>query len=106
MARQRKTKQMEKKIKKDQSDWKSLVQVFVGDVLERISDNVSKRVHIFIDQLKRRTIGAILMLIGLIFFLISVAVLINTILGNEFTWAGWGLVGLVIILVGYRISKN
>lgn len=107
MARQGKNKnQMEKNNKKNQSGWKSLVQGFVGDVLERISDNVSKRVHIFIDQLKRRTIGAILMLIGSIFFLISVAILMNTILNNEFPWVGWSLVGLVTILVGYRISKD
>ena len=75
-------------------------------MLERISDNVSKRIHTFIDQLKRRTIGAILILIGSIFFLAGVAILINTILNNEFPWIGWSLVGLVVILVGYRISKD
>lgn len=97
---------MEKKNTKNQSDWKSLVQGFVGDVLERISDNVSKRIHTFIDQLKRRTIGAILILIGSIFFLAGVAILINTLLNNEYPWVGWSLVGLVVILVGYRISKD
>jgi len=106
MARQSKTKQMEKKNKKDQSDWKSLVQVFVGDILERISDNVSKRIHTFIDQLKRRAIGAILILIGSIFLLAGIAILMNTILSNEYPWVGWSLVGLVVILVGYRISKE
>lgn len=97
---------MEKKNKKNQSDWKNLIQIFVGDMLERISDNVSKKIHTFINKLKRRAIGAILILIGSIFFLISVAILINTILGNEFPWVGWILVGLVVILVGYRISKD
>jgi sorbitol-specific phosphotransferase system component IIBC len=106
MARQSKTKSMETKNKKNQSDWKNLVQGFVGDMLERISDNVSKKVHIFFDQLKRRTIGAILISIGSIFFLISVAILINTVFNNEFPWIGWSLVGLVAILVGYRISKD
>jgi hypothetical protein len=97
---------MEKKNKKDQNDWKSLIQVFVGDMLERISDNVSKRIHIFIAQLKRRTVGAILMLIGFIFLLAGIAILMNAILGYEFPWVGWSLVGLVAILVGYRISKD
>lgn len=97
---------MPTKTTEKQNDWKVLVKGFVGDMLERLSDNVSKRVHIFIDQLKRRTIGAILMLIGSIFFLISVAILMNTILNNEFPWVGWSLVGLVTILVGYRISRD
>lgn len=101
---------MEKKTKQKKvspaNDWKKLIQVFVGDILERISDNVSKRIHTFIDQLKRRTIGAILILVGAIFFLAGIAILINTILGNEFPWVGWSLVGLVVILVGYRISKD
>jgi hypothetical protein len=100
---EKKTKQ--KKVSKA-SDWKKLIQVFVGDMLERISDNVSRRIHTFIDQLKRRTIGAILILIGSIFLLSGVAILMNAILGNEFPWVGWSLVGLVTILVGYRISKD
>ena len=101
---------MEKKTKQKKapqsSDWKNLIQVFVGDMLERISDNVSKRIHTFINQLKRRTIGAILMLIGSVFLLIGIAILINNVLGNEFPWVGWSLVGLVTILVGYRIFKD
>ena len=95
---------MEKK--QNKNDWKSLVQVFVGDILERISDNVSKRIHTFIDKLKRRTIGAVLILIGFIFFLAGISTLINTILNNEYSWVGWSLVGLVVILIGYRISKD
>ena len=101
---------MEKKTKQKKapqpSDWKSLIQAFVGDVLERISDNVSKRIHTFIAQLKKRTIGAILILIGAIFLLAGIAILINAVLSNEFPWAGWSLVGLVAIFVGYRIFKD
>ena len=99
------TKTKQKKASQS-NDWKSLVQIFVGDMLERISDYVSKRIHTFIDQLKRRTIGAVLILIGAIFFLAGVAILINTIFINEFPWVGWSLVGLVTVLVGYRISKD
>lgn len=97
---------MEKKNKKDQNDWKSLIQGFVTNVLERISDNVSKRVHTFITQLQKRTIGAVLVLIGSIFLLAGIAISMNAILGNEFPWAGWSLVGLITILVGYRIFKD
>jgi hypothetical protein len=91
---------------KNKTDWKGLVQGFVGDLLERIGDNVSKRAHIFITKLKKRTIGAVLMATGSLFLLISAAILINAVLGNEFPWVGWGLVGLIIILAGYLISKD
>lgn len=89
-----------------QTGWKTIVQGFVSDILERIGEDVSKRVHVFITQLKKRTIGAILILIGCLFLLISAAMLINAVLGNEFPWVGWGLVGLVIGIVGYFISKD
>lgn len=102
MARQ--SKKMENK--QNKTDWKNLVQGFVSDMLSRIGDNVSKKVHLFVIKLKRRTLGTILMLIGFIFFLISAAMLINIVLGNEFPWIGWGLVGLVVILVGYVIAKD
>lgn len=97
---------MEKKNKKDQNDWKSLIQGFVSNVIERLSDNVSKKVHTFITQLKKRTIGAILVLIGAVFLLAGIAILMNAVLGNEFPWVGWSLVGLITILVGYRIFKD
>jgi hypothetical protein len=92
--------------KQNKSDWKGLVQGFVGDLLERIGDNVSKKVHTFITQLKRRTIGAILIATGISFLLISLVIFINTVLASEFPWVGWGLVGLVVLLAGYIISKD
>jgi hypothetical protein len=92
--------------KQNKTDWKSLVQGFVGDILERIGDNVSKKVHTFITQLKKRTIGAMLMATGVLFILIGAVMFINTVLVNEFPWIGWGLVGLVVLLAGYMISKD
>ncbi len=32
----------------DFSEWKNLIQGFVGNVLERISDNVSQKIHAWI----------------------------------------------------------
>jgi type II secretory pathway component PulF len=97
---------MPTKTTEKQNDWKVLVKGFVGDMLERLSDNVSKRVHIFIDQLKRRTIGAILMLIGFVFVLIGLALFINALFSNIYPWVGWSLSGFVVLLAGYGISKS
>jgi len=91
---------------KNKNDWKNIIQGFAGDMLERASDNVSKKVHVFVAQLKRRTIGLALVLIGFIFSLVSAAILINAISGNEYPWVGWGLTGLIIIVIGYVMSKD
>lgn len=89
-----------------QNNWKNIVQGFVADMLERVSDNVSKRVHVFLDQLKRRTIGAILMAIGFVFVLVGIALFINALFSNAFPWIGWSVLGLVVLLGGYNMSKE
>jgi hypothetical protein len=96
---------MEPKHKEKKTDWKSLVHGFVGDVLERLSDNISQKVHVFITKLKRRTAGAILLIVGSIFLLVSIALLINSFFSSEFQWIGWGLVGLIIVLIGRKMIK-
>lgn len=88
------------------TDWKGLVQGFVANMLESIGENVSRRAHVFIVQLKKRTIGAVLMLIGGIFLLCGIAILINSLLGSQFQWVGWGVVGIVIVAAGYVVTKE
>jgi hypothetical protein len=96
---------MENKHKKS-NDWKNLVQVFVTNMLERVSDNVSKKVHEFMLKLKKRAIGAMLVFIGFIFFIIGFALFINAIFGNNFPWLGWTISGLFVAIVGYVVSKD
>lgn len=88
------------------NNWKDLIQGFIGNVFERLSDNVSKRVHLFIKQLKRRSIGVALLLIGAIFVFISIAMFLNFLFGNQFPWLGWSLVGLIVALIGYELIKQ
>ena len=96
----------QKSPQKKQNDWKNLIQTFVANMLERVSDNVSKKVHEFILKLKKRTIGGILIFVGFIFFLIGVALLINAIFNNEFPWLGWIVSGLFVAIAGYKIFKE
>ena len=96
----------QKKPQTEQNDWKNLVQVFVTNMLERVGDNVSKRVHEFMNKLKKRTIGAVFIFVGLIFFLVGVALFINAIFANVFPWLGWAISGLFVAVVGYIISKD
>ncbi|HOW60865.1 MAG TPA: hypothetical protein P5548_03770 [Candidatus Moranbacteria bacterium] len=92
--------------KEDKNELKKILQGFASNILERFGNNISKKIALFINQLKRRTIGAILLLIGAIFFLTSIAIMVNTFLSDELQWVGWSLVGFVVIIFGYILSKD
>jgi len=83
-----------------------MVQGFVGNVLERVGENVSQRVHEWLKNLKKKTIGSVLMTIGIIFFLVAVALLINTLTQNLFPWIGYLIVGLATLAIGYVMTKE
>lgn len=89
-----------------QNDWKNIVQGFVANMLERVGDNVSKRVQEFVLKLKKRTLGGALIFVGSIFFLIGAALFVNSIFENEYPWLGWIMSGLVVAAAGYVVSKE
>lgn len=99
-----KTKQNQKESKG--TDWKSLVQGFVGNMLEQVSENVSQKVHVWIKILKRKTIGSILMIAGLIYLMIGLSVYLNSILGRILPGLGYITVGVIAALIGYLISND
>jgi fructose-specific phosphotransferase system IIC component len=92
--------------KTNHSDWKNLVQGFVGNVLEQMSENVSQKIHAWIKMLKRKTIGSILMMLGLLYLLIGLSVYFNSILGRVLPGLGYATVGILAMLIGYLISNN
>lgn len=99
---------MEKKQKKAQpsNDWKKIVQIFVGDVLARVTDNVNHKVHAWMKNFKRRAIGSVLILLGATYFLTGLSDYVSSFFGNDFPGFGSGLVGLVVIVIGYLISRD
>jgi hypothetical protein len=88
------------------NDWKNLVQGFVGNVLEQVSDNVSHKVNAWIKVIKRKTIGSILMVLGTLYLLIGLSIYFNSILGRIMPGLGYLTVGLLAILIGNLISNN
>ena len=98
---------MENKKKKESgADWKKIVQVFVGDVLARVSDNISHRIELGIKKIKRKSIGLFFAIIGLIFLLISAAIFINTLLLGMAPWLGWGMIGILLVAIGYLMGRD
>lgn len=92
--------------KKTESSWKDMVQGFVTNMLERVGENVSQRAAKWLKNLKKKTIGSGLMLIGLIFFLVAVVLLINTLTQNIYPWLGYLIVGLATLAIGYVMTKE
>ncbi|MDD5397339.1 MAG: hypothetical protein PHW24_04800 [Candidatus Moranbacteria bacterium] len=92
--------------KTKQNDWKNLVQGFVGNVMEQLSDNVSQKIQAWIKMLKRKTVGSILMVLGLLYLLIGVSVYFNSILSPILPGLGYMTVGVLAILIGNLVANN
>ncbi len=88
------------------NDWKNLVQGFVGNVMEQMSDNVSQKVHAWIKMLKLKAVGSILMVLGLVYLLIGLSVYFNSILSPILPGLGYMTVGLLAILIGNLVANN
>ena len=101
---------MQTKTKQDESamynEWKSLVQGFIGNVFERLSGNVSQRVHAWIGMLRRKATGSILLVAGLIYLVVGVAVYFDSVLGLVLPGLGYFVAGILAILVGYLVGNN
>ena len=83
-----------------------MIQGFVGNVLERISDNVSQKIHAWIKVLKLRTAGFILVVLGAFYLLIGVSVFLNSVLGIILPGLGYVTVGVLAILIGTLMGKS
>lgn len=97
---------MKTKKEETNSAWKELTQTFVSNILTKVGDNISIKVQAWFNDIKRRTLGALLVLIGLIFVLICVALYVNTFVSEEASWIGYGAVGILVLMVGYFLSKK
>jgi hypothetical protein len=92
--------------KEESSPWKEMTQTFVANILTKMSDNISAKVQTWFEDIKRRTLGAILSVIGLIFVLVCASLYINTFFSEEASWIGYGVVGILILSTGYFLSKK
>ena len=92
--------------KTNKNNWKNLVQDFVGNVMEQLSDNVSQKVNAWIKIVKRKTVGSILMSFGLLYLLIGLSVYFNSILSPILPGLGYVTVGVLAILIGSLVFNN
>ena len=88
------------------SDWKSLVQGFVSGMLAQVSENVTHRMHVWMKNFKRRAIGSVLILLGVTYFLTGLSDYVSSLFGNNFPGFGYGAVGIVVVFIGYLISRD
>ena len=77
--------------------------MFMGNIIKSISDNLSKEIHRQIVSLEKKTAGALLIVVGCIFFIIAMALFINTL---TIPWLGYLIVGVVVTIVGYALAKK
>lgn len=100
---------MEKKTKKrtqKTNDWKNIVQVFIGDILSRVEDNLSQKIQKFISKVKRKAVASLLIGSGLVFFLTGIVTYASAKLDPILPGLGYLSVGVVVIFIGYLISRD
>lgn len=97
-----------KKTKKTESNgsWMELAHIFSASILSKVGDSISAKVQAWVKDLRRRTLGALFLLIGLIFILICLALYVNTFVSEEASWIGYGFVGILVLIAGYALSKK
>lgn len=88
------------------SVWKEISQTFLAGIMAKVGGNISAKVQNWFKDIKRRTLGALLLLIGLIFVLVCLSLYINTFFSEEASWVGYGVVGIIILAAGYLLSKK
>lgn len=86
--------------------WKDLIQVFSASILSKMGDSISAKVQAWIKDLRRRALSALFLMIGLIFILICLALYVNSFVSEEASWIGYGFVGILVLAIGYFLSKN
>lgn len=96
------------KTKKEETNnaWKEMTQTFVANILAKVGENISAKVQNWFNDIKRRTLGALLSVIGLVFVLVCLSLYINTFFSEEASWVGYGVVGILILSTGYLLSKK
>ncbi len=92
--------------KANHGEWKNLVQGFVENVFEQFSDNVSQKVHAWIRALKRKTVGSILIILGIVYLVVGLAEYMNSVFSLLLPGLGYFLVGILVILTGYLLSSD
>jgi len=100
------TKIKEKSDEINNTNWKIIVQSFVANMISRANDNISKKIQEWLGNIKRMTIGILLMFVGFIFVLICLVMYINVFIDNESQWAGYGIVGATVLIIGYLMSRK
>lgn len=88
------------------SAWKEISQTFLAGVMAKVGGNISTKIQNWFKDIKRRTLGALLLLIGLIFVLVCISLYINTFVSEKANWVGYGAVGIIILATGYLLSKK
>jgi uncharacterized membrane protein YcjF (UPF0283 family) len=101
-----KTKKETEKENNNGSAWKDLTQTFVTTMLAKVSDNISTKLQNWFNEVKRRTLGALMVAVGLVFILVCLSLYINTFFSEGASWIGYGAVGILILVVGYVLSKK
>ncbi|HHE46008.1 MAG TPA: hypothetical protein ENL05_01535 [Candidatus Moranbacteria bacterium] len=117
MDKEKKEKEEKKENGKENNVWKNIFQNFFLGIISRTENNLSNKIvetenrvlekaRQRINNLKKEIVGTLFIVLGIILVLACLIIYINTLVNNESQWVGYGIAGVITLLIGYFIIKS
>ena len=102
---------MKQKIKKSETEkigsgWAGVLWSMIEGALMQAGSEALEKISLWANDLKRSAISTIFVIIGAVFFLISVVLYINSLVLPEMRWLGFIFGGMIAIGVGVFFSRK
>ena len=99
-----KTKKIESE--KESGGWGNALWSLAENALAEAGSAVLERVDLWVSDLKRSAVSTIFVIIGAVFFLVSIVLYINTLVLPEMQWLGFAFGGLFAIAIGFFFNRK
>jgi hypothetical protein len=86
--------------------WASILWSMAENALAEAGSAALEKVDSWMSDLKRSAVSTIFVLIGAIFFLISLVLYVNTLVPDEMRWLGFIVGGIFSISIGLFFSRK
>lgn len=97
---------MPRKSHENRPGWAGIAQGIIGNSISKIQEDIAERAKEVIIKIERKTVSALLLFIGGVFFLVGIVLLVNSFFPDLNGWVGWAATGIIIVIFAYFIGRD